>query len=112
MPNNSRTNFIVEKQTSLLQILHTHIHGDHTAGNPFFGKMGVVIPARDELREQMIHPPPLANGNRPRAYLPPAGLFRTGVRALQPIHRQLQPGTGPLIPAYAPGRDPVHSSYA
>jgi len=36
---------------------NTHIHGDHTAGNPFFGKMGVVIFAREELREQMIHPP-------------------------------------------------------
>src|SRR5262245_3660141 len=42
---------------------NTHIHGDHTAGNPFFGKMGVVIFAREELREQMIHPPRLANGN-------------------------------------------------
>ncbi len=36
---------------------NTHIHGDHTAGNPLFGKMGVVIFAREELREQMIHPP-------------------------------------------------------
>src|SRR5436190_4368462 len=42
---------------------NTHIHGDHTAGNPFFGRMGVVIFAREELREQMIHPPRLANGN-------------------------------------------------
>ncbi len=43
---------------------NTHIHGDHTAGNPFFGKMGVVIFAREELREQMVHPPGrLANGN-------------------------------------------------
>src|SRR5438874_7097878 len=42
---------------------NTHIHGDHTAGNPFFGKMGVVIFAREELREQMIHPPRLGNGN-------------------------------------------------
>ena len=36
---------------------NTHIHGDHTAGNPFFGKMGVVIFAREELREQMLRPP-------------------------------------------------------
>ena len=36
---------------------NSHIHGDHTAGSPFFGKMGVVIFAREELREQMIHPP-------------------------------------------------------
>jgi glyoxylase-like metal-dependent hydrolase (beta-lactamase superfamily II) len=36
---------------------NTHIHPDHTAGNPFFGKMGVVIFAREELREQMSRPP-------------------------------------------------------
>jgi glyoxylase-like metal-dependent hydrolase (beta-lactamase superfamily II) len=36
---------------------NTHIHPDHTAGNPFFGKMGVVIFAREELREQMARPP-------------------------------------------------------
>jgi len=42
---------------------NTHIHPDHTAGNPFFGKMGVVIFAREELREQMIRPPRGGNGN-------------------------------------------------
>jgi glyoxylase-like metal-dependent hydrolase (beta-lactamase superfamily II) len=42
---------------------NTHIHPDHTAGNPFFGKMGVVIFARDELREQMARPPRGGNGN-------------------------------------------------
>src|SRR5438105_9868359 len=46
---------------------NTHIHGDHTAGNAFFGKMGVVIFAREELREQMVHPAALANGTRPPA---------------------------------------------
>ncbi len=42
---------------------NTHIHPDHTAGNPFFGKMGVVIFAREELRDQMVRPPRGANGN-------------------------------------------------
>ena len=42
---------------------NTHIHPDHTAGNPFFGKMGVVIFAREELREQMVRPPRGGNGN-------------------------------------------------
>jgi len=42
---------------------NTHIHPDHTAGNPFFGKMGVVIFAREELREQMARPPRGATGN-------------------------------------------------
>jgi len=44
---------------------NTHIHGDHTAGNPFFGKMGVVIFAREELREQMVHPLGWATATRP-----------------------------------------------
>src|SRR5438105_14506367 len=48
-------------------VANTHIHGDHTAGNAFFGKMGVVIFAREELREQMVHPAALANGTRPPA---------------------------------------------
>lgn len=42
---------------------NTHIHPDHTAGNPFFGKMGVVIFAREELRDQMARPPRGGNGN-------------------------------------------------
>src|SRR5207237_9656599 len=51
---------------------NTHINGDHTAGKPFFGKMGVVIFAREELREQMVHPPLLASGN-PAPARDPAG---------------------------------------
>jgi glyoxylase-like metal-dependent hydrolase (beta-lactamase superfamily II) len=42
---------------------NTHIHPDHTAGNPFFGKLGVVIFAREELRGQMVRPPRGGNGN-------------------------------------------------
>jgi cyclase len=52
---------------------NTHIHVDHTAGDPFFAKMGVTIFAREELREEMLHPPPLANGN-PAPARDPAGL--------------------------------------
>jgi cyclase len=52
---------------------NTHIHADHTAGDPFFAKMGVTIFAREELREEMLHPPPLANGN-PAPARDPAGL--------------------------------------
>jgi cyclase len=54
-------------------LANTHIHGDHTAGDPFFAKMGVTIFAREELREEMLHPPPLANGN-PAPARDPAGL--------------------------------------
>src|ERR1700730_10610324 len=54
-------------------LANPHIHGDHTAGNPFFAKMGVTIFAREELRDEMLHPPPLANGN-PAPARDPAGL--------------------------------------
>jgi glyoxylase-like metal-dependent hydrolase (beta-lactamase superfamily II) len=42
---------------------NTHIHIDHTGGNANFARMGVTIFAREELREEMLHPPALANGN-------------------------------------------------
>src|SRR5262245_3944470 len=32
-------------------LVNTHIHGDHTAGNATFAKLGAVILAREELRE-------------------------------------------------------------
>jgi glyoxylase-like metal-dependent hydrolase (beta-lactamase superfamily II) len=44
-------------------LVNTHIHIDHTGGNAFFAKQGAVIYAREELREEMLHPPPQANGN-------------------------------------------------
>ena len=42
---------------------NTHVHIDHTGGNANFAKMGVTIFAREELREELAHPPALANGN-------------------------------------------------
>ena len=41
----------------------THVHIDHTGGNANFAKMGVTIFAREELREELLHPPTLTNGN-------------------------------------------------
>ena len=37
-------------------LVNTHIHIDHTGGNATFGKAGAMIYAREELREQMLHP--------------------------------------------------------
>jgi glyoxylase-like metal-dependent hydrolase (beta-lactamase superfamily II) len=42
---------------------NTHVHIDHTGGNANFAKMGVTIFAQEELREELLHPPTLANGN-------------------------------------------------
>src|SRR5262245_17851789 len=37
-------------------LVNTHVHGDHTAGNATFAKLGAVILAREELREGMARP--------------------------------------------------------
>jgi cyclase len=37
-------------------LVNTHLHGDHTAGNATFAKLGAVILAREELREGMARP--------------------------------------------------------
>jgi glyoxylase-like metal-dependent hydrolase (beta-lactamase superfamily II) len=55
-------------------LVNTHVHPDHTGGNENFGKMGVVIFARDELRDRLAHPLPAADGTpgvpAPAAALP------------------------------------------
>jgi cyclase len=38
-------------------LVNTHIHGDHTAGNATFAKLGAVLLAREELREGMVRQP-------------------------------------------------------
>ena len=37
-------------------LINTHVHPDHTGGNENLGKMGVVIFAREELRNRLAHP--------------------------------------------------------
>lgn len=54
-------------------LVNTHVHRDHTSGDANFGKMGVTILAREELREGLAHPAPLANGS-PAPAADPAGL--------------------------------------
>src|SRR6266850_607056 len=54
-------------------IVNTHVHGDHTGGNENFGKMGITILARENLRRRLEHPNPGANG-QPGVPTPPAGL--------------------------------------
>ena len=38
--------------TPIKFLVNTHVHGDHTGGDENFGKMGVTIFAREELRER------------------------------------------------------------
>jgi glyoxylase-like metal-dependent hydrolase (beta-lactamase superfamily II) len=43
-------------------LVNTHVHGDHTGGNENFGKMGVTILSRPQLRQRLAHPAPGAGG--------------------------------------------------
>ena len=43
-------------------VVNSHIHSDHTGGNAFFAKQGALIFSQENLREEMLHPPPRANG--------------------------------------------------
>src|SRR5437762_3262029 len=43
-------------------LVNTHIHPDHTGANAFFAQQGAVIFAQDNLRNEMLRPPPRANG--------------------------------------------------
>jgi cyclase len=38
-------------------LVNTHVHGDHTAGDANFVKMGALLFAREELREEMLRSP-------------------------------------------------------
>ena len=38
-------------------LVNTHVHPDHTAGNASFVKMGALLFAREELREELDRPP-------------------------------------------------------
>jgi cyclase len=54
-------------------LVNTHVHPDHTGGNENFGKMGVVIFSRGQLRDRLMHPNPAANGT-PGTAAPAAAL--------------------------------------
>jgi cyclase len=43
-------------------LVNTHVHPDHTGGNENFGKLGVTILSRDQLRHRLANPAPAANG--------------------------------------------------
>src|SRR4051812_36317378 len=43
-------------------LVNTHIHSDHTGANAFFAQQGALIYAQENLRSEMLRPPPRANG--------------------------------------------------
>ncbi|MEO8678665.1 MAG: MBL fold metallo-hydrolase [Vicinamibacterales bacterium] len=43
-------------------LVNTHIHPDHTGANAFFAQQGALIYAQEDLRSEMLRPPPRADG--------------------------------------------------
>ena len=54
-------------------LVNSHIHSDHTGGDPFFAKQGALIFSREELRDEMLHPPLRGDGS-PAPAPDPAGV--------------------------------------
>lgn len=54
-------------------LIDTHFHSDHTGGNENFGRMGVTIVGRDQIRPRLMKPGPSPTG-APGVPASPAGL--------------------------------------
>ena len=76
-------------------LVNTHLHGDHTAGNATFAKLGAVILAREELREGMARTPAKAPARDP-ARLP---VLTYGMG--DPVRLRMNGETVELIPVRA-----------
>src|SRR6202158_415078 len=90
-------------------LVNTHVHGDHTAGNANFVKMGALLFAREELREEMARPgaPPAAGNLAPAR--DPARLPVVTYGMGDPVKLRLNGETVDLIPVRAAhtGCEPV-----
>jgi cyclase len=45
-------------------LVNTHVHPDHTGADAFFAKQGALIYSQENLRNEMLRPPPRANGQQ------------------------------------------------
>lgn len=82
-------------------LVNTHVHGDHTAGNANFVKMGALLLAREELREELSRPPaPDAVGN-PAPARDPARLPVVTYGMGDPVKLRLNGEVVDLIPVRA-----------
>src|SRR6058998_4353448 len=79
-------------------LVNTHIHGDHTAGNATFAKLGAVLIAREELREGMMRPPA---ATAPAAAQDPARLPVVTYGMGDPVRFGMNGETVELIPVRA-----------
>jgi cyclase len=79
-------------------LVNTHIHGDHTAGNATFAKLGAVLLAREELREGMARQPQPAP---PAPARDPARLPMLTYGMGDPVRFRMNGETVELIPVRA-----------
>src|SRR5262245_52018419 len=79
-------------------LVNTHIHGDHTAGNATFAKLGAVIFAREELREGMARQ---ATATAPAASRDAARLPVVTYGMGEPVRLRMNSETVELIPVRA-----------
>jgi glyoxylase-like metal-dependent hydrolase (beta-lactamase superfamily II) len=79
-------------------LVNTHIHGDHTAGNETFAKLGAVLLAREELREGMARQPAPA---APAPARDPARLPVVTYGMGDPVRFRMNGETVELIPVRA-----------
>ncbi len=79
-------------------LVNTHVHGDHTAGNANFVKMGALLFAREELRDEMLRAPP---GGNPAAPRDPARLPVVTYGMGDPVKLRLNGEIVDLIPVRA-----------
>src|SRR5215470_11252927 len=80
-------------------LVNTHVHGDHTAGNATFAKLGAVILAREELREAMTRTPSNPAANAPAR--DPARLPVLTYGMGDPLRLRMNGETVELIPVRA-----------
>ena len=84
-------------------LVNTHVHPDHTAGNANFVKMGALLFAREELREEMLRPPARAGapGKNPAPAGDPARLPVVTYGMGDPVKLRLNGEIVDLIPVRA-----------
>jgi glyoxylase-like metal-dependent hydrolase (beta-lactamase superfamily II) len=85
-------------------LVNSHIHADHTGGDAFFAKQGAVIYAREELRDEMLHPPRRADGSMPPAPDPagvPVVTYKLGKPGVPAVTIRLDGEVVDLIPVPA-----------
>src|SRR5262245_48152859 len=80
-------------------LVNTHVHGDHTAGNATFAKLGAVLLAREELREGLARTPANAAANSPTR--DPARLPVITYGMGDPVRLRMNGETIELIPVRA-----------